>query len=200
MLRLTFDDQGTQHGDILLECGDYARHVDSYFFGLDPAVRELPGVRRVRASLEQLLDQWLVAVRDAAPDQSVFLPFEFADEYTGWLRVTVEGDRVRCRPGWSAIPGHAVYPSKIELHVSNVADFDPIPDAEDLVVSQVALCEAIELNRADVIDLHPAVVVRRLTELGLTIPGMDWTPRKEKSERQKAEATGFLNDTRKVKG
>ncbi len=155
MLRLTFDDQGTQHGDILLECGDYARHVDSYYFGLDPAVRDQPEGRRVRASLEQLLDQWLVAVRDAAPDQSVFLPFEFADEYTGWLRVTVEGDRVRCRPGWSAIPGHAVYPSRIGPHLANVADFDPIPDAEDLVVSQVALVEAIELNRGDVIDLHP---------------------------------------------
>ena len=155
MLRLTFDDQGTRHGDILLECGDYARHVDSYYFGLDPAVRDQPEGRRVRASLEQLLDQWLVAVRDAAPDQSVFLPFEFADEYTGWLRVTVEGDRVRCRPGWSAISGHAVYPTKIGPHLSHVADFDPIPDAEDLVVSQVALVEAIELNRLDVIDLHP---------------------------------------------
>ena len=158
MLRLTFDDQGTQHGDLLLECGDYARHVDSYYFGLDPAVRDQPETRRVRASLEQLLDQWLVAVREAAPDQSVFLPFEFADEYTGWLRVTVEGDRVRCRPGWSAIPGHTVYPSKIGHHLSNVADFDPIPDAEDLVISQVALVEAIELNRADVIDLHPPAI------------------------------------------
>ena len=155
MLRLTFDDQGTRHGDILLECGDYARHVDSYYFGLDPALKHLPEKLRVRTALEMLLDQWLVAVREAAPDQSVFLPFEFADEYTGWLRVTVEGDRMRCRPGWSAIPGHAVYPTKIGPQLSHVADFDPIPDAEDLVVSQVALVEAIELNRLDVIDLHP---------------------------------------------
>ncbi len=155
MLRLTFDDQGTQHGDLLLECGDYARHVDSYFFGLDPAMKHLPEKWRVRTALEQLLDQWLAAVQGATSGQSVFLPFEFADEYSGWLRVTVEGDRVRCRPGWSAIPGHAVYPSRIGPHLSNVADFDPIPDAEDLVVSQVALCESIELNRADVIDLHP---------------------------------------------
>ena len=158
MLRLTFDDQGTQHGDLLLECGDYARHVDSYFFGLDPVVQDQPEPRRVRVSLELLLDQWLVAVRDATPGQSVFLPFEFADEYTGWIRVTVEGDRVRCRPGWSAIPGHAVYPSQIGPHLSHVADFDPIPDAEDLVISQVALIEAIELNRLDVIDLHPPAI------------------------------------------
>jgi len=155
MLRLTFDDQGTQRGDILLECGEYVRHVDSYYFALDPAVQDRPEDQRIRASLERLLDQWLTAVQNATPGQSVFLPFEFADEYSGWLRVTVEGDRVRCRPGWSAIPGHAVYPSNISQNHANVSDFDPIPDAEDLVVSQVALAEAIELNRLDVIDLHP---------------------------------------------
>lgn len=155
MLRLTFDDQGTQHGDLLLECGDYVRHVDSYYFALDPSVKELPELNRIRASLERLLDQWLVAVHDAQPGQSVFLPFEFADEYTGWLRVTVEEDGVRCRPGWSAIPGHAVAPSSFGQHLPHVSDFDPIPDSDDLVVSQVALYEAIELNRADVVDLHP---------------------------------------------
>ena len=158
MLRLTFDDQGTQQGDILLECGEYVRHVDSYFFALDPAVRELPESQRIRFSLEKLLDQWLTVVQNALPGQSVFLPFEFADEYTGWLRVTIEGDRARCRPGWSAIPGHTVHPSNISRFQSKVSDFDPIPDAEDLVVSQVALAEAIELNRLDVIDLHPPAI------------------------------------------
>jgi len=155
MLRLTFDDQGTQRGDILLECGEYVRHVDSYYFSLDPAVQDRPEEQRIRASLERLLDQWLTAVQNARTGQTIFLPFEFSDEYTGWLRITVEGDRVRCRPGWSAIPGHAVSPSNISLHQANVSDFDPIPDAEDLVVSRVALAEAIELNRQDVIDLHP---------------------------------------------
>ena len=155
MLRLTFDDQGTQRGDILLECGEYVRHVDSYYFALDPAVQDRPQDQRIRTSLERLLDQWLTALQHATPGQSVFLPFEFADEYTGWLRVTVEGGRVCCRPGWSAIPGHAVYPSNFSQYQAHVSDFDPIPDAEDLVVSLVALSEAIELNRLDVIDLHP---------------------------------------------
>lgn len=158
MLRLTFDDQGTQQGDILLECGEYVRHVDSYFFSLDPAVRDFPESQRIRVSLEKLLDQWLTAVQNAQPGHSVFLPFEFADEYTGWLRVTIEGDRARCRPGWSAIPGHTIFPSNISRYLAKVSDFDPIPDAEDLVVSQVALAEAIELNRLDVIDLHPPAI------------------------------------------
>ena len=52
--------------------------------------------------------------------------------------------------------------------------------------------------------LHPFVVVRRLRELEAArvvvagrVPGMDWRPAvKEKSEKQKAEGTRFLTDTR----
>ena len=42
--------------------------------------------------------------------------------------------------------------------------------------------------------LHPSIVVRRLKELGLSVPGMDWRPVKaERSQRQKAEATRYVN-------
>lgn len=54
---------------------------------------------------------------------------------------------------------------------------------------------------SDTAYLHPAVVVRRLAELGLTIPGMGWRPeRKARSESQKAETTKFLDTTGKVRG
>jgi SAM-dependent methyltransferase len=155
MLRLTFDDQGTRHGDLRLACGDYARHVDSYYFSLDPAVRSRPESERVRASVELLLDQWMQLIQSAKSGQTVYLLFELADEYTGWLRVTVEGDRVRVRPGWSSVPGHKVYPSQAAAQAHSITDFDPIPDAEDLVTSQVSLYESVELNRTDVVDLHP---------------------------------------------
>lgn len=155
MLRLTFDDQGTRHGDLRLACGDYARHVDSYYFSLDPAVRSRPESERVRASVELLLEQWMQLIQNAKSGQTVYLLFELADEYTGWLRVSVDGDRVRVRPGWSSIPGHKVYPSQAAAQAHNITDFDPIPDAEDLVTSQVGLYESVELNRTDVVDLHP---------------------------------------------
>ena len=155
MLRLTFDDQGTRHGDLRLACGDYARHVDSYYFALDPAVRSSPESERVRASVELLLEQWMQLLQGAQSGQTVYLLFELADEYTGWLRVAVEGDRVRVRPGWSSISGHEVYPSKAAARAHSITDFDPLPDAEDLVTSQVSLFESVELNRSDVVDLHP---------------------------------------------
>lgn len=51
--------------------------------------------------------------------------------------------------------------------------------------------------------LHPFVVVRRVRELGLgdVVAGMDWKPPvKEKSEKQKAQGTKFLKNTRKAAG
>lgn len=48
-------------------------------------------------------------------------------------------------------------------------------------------------------DLHPWVVVRRLRELGLDVPGMDWKPvRKERSDSQRAETTRFLEQGQKA--
>ena len=43
---------------------------------------------------------------------------------------------------------------------------------------------------SEAVYLHPWVVVRRLNELGLTIPGMDWRPvKKERTASQKAASS-----------
>jgi hypothetical protein len=49
--------------------------------------------------------------------------------------------------------------------------------------------------------LHPFGVVRRLGELGLSVPGTDWRPQvREKSAAQKAEGTRFLDEGRRARG
>jgi len=46
---------------------------------------------------------------------------------------------------------------------------------------------ATVLAVSEAVHLHPSIVVRRLKELGLSVPGMDWQPVKvPRSERQKA--------------
>lgn len=159
MLRLTLDPCGTARGDLLLECGEFSRRADSYYLGLDPAVRELKAEDRARASLGRLLEQWHTAVLQAKDRQIVDLPFEFADDYTGVVRCSIEGEQVRCRVGWSSVAGHSVIPSQALTHSRNGwPDFDPLPDAGDLIVSRTSLMEAIELNQEDVLDLHPPTV------------------------------------------
>lgn len=74
------------------------------------------------------------------------------------------------------------------------ADWQPTP--EQIAADQRRdVADAVtELGRAasvlavaESIRLHPWVVVRRLAELGLSVPGMDWQPVKvPRSEKQKA--------------
>ncbi len=158
MLRLTLDHCGTSRGDLLLECGEFSRRADSYYLALDPAVRGLAPEDRAQRSLELLLGQWRGSIESARDRSVVDLPFEFADEYTGVVRCTLEGDRVRCRVGWSSVPGHAVAPSRSGSQIGGWPDFDPLPDANDLVISKTELVEAIELNQVDVLDLHPPAI------------------------------------------
>lgn len=81
-----------------------------------------------------------------------------------------------------------------DLSVPDPADWQPTP--EQVAADQRRdVAEAVkELGKtasvlavAEAIRLHPSIVVRRLTEMGLSVPGMDWKPVKvPRSERQKA--------------
>jgi predicted O-methyltransferase YrrM len=159
MLRLTFDHNGTSHGDLRLQFGSFSRVGDSYYLGLDSGVR--PGdesPEKVREVLESLLDQWAERLRSSASEETVYLPFEFADEYTGWLRCRREEEDLLVDVGWSMLPGYAVKASEFHSHPYKVTDFDPIPDAGEQRVSLKELFRDIQVNRADVLDLHPPPV------------------------------------------
>lgn len=55
----------------------------------------------------------------------MFLPFDFSDECTGWLRVSSpDGDRVRVEVGWSGIQGWSFHPSDIADTARVVGDFE----------------------------------------------------------------------------
>lgn len=57
----------------------------------------------------------------------MFLPFDFSDRYTGWLRVSsVSGGRVVVEAGWSAVAGWSFHPSDIAGTAAGLGDFEPI--------------------------------------------------------------------------
>ena len=159
MLRLTYDHNGTSHGDLRLQFGRFSRVGDSYYLALDPGIR--PGdesPEKVRLVLEQLLEQWIERLKLLVEGETVYLPFEFTDEYTGWLRCRMEGTDTLIDVGWSMLPGYSVKPTEFHLHPYKVTDFDPIPDAGELRIPYAELIEAVEANRKDILDLHPPPV------------------------------------------
>lgn len=159
MLRLTFDDNGTSHGDLRLQFGKFARTGDSYYLGLDTGIEPADDSRpaKIQAVLRHLLEQWSERLRHLADEETTYLPFEFSDEYTGWLRCRRLGENIQVDIGWSMLPGYEVRPSEFHAHPFRVPDFDPIPDAGEQEVPLAELLADIAANRTDVVDLHPPV-------------------------------------------
>jgi hypothetical protein len=91
------------HRDLMLSVGDESWLCDSYYFEDGDATRG--------EILAALLAQWRRDF-DALADGGVcYWPYDFSDQYTGWVRVERHGDEVELHVGWSEEPpGHAMFP------------------------------------------------------------------------------------------
>lgn len=146
-LLLTYDDNGTEHGDIAFRCGGARVEGDSYYFAVDGRV--CPGdasPRKVRRVLSGLFERWSTALKSCRGGD-LLLPCLLFDEYSLWLKVTVSGEQVQFEPGWSTTPGHNV---DICAGASSdvCAEFDPLGEDSLIQCDRAALLAVFnELGR-----------------------------------------------------
>ncbi|MET8129945.1 hypothetical protein ABZV67_41585 [Streptomyces sp. NPDC005065] len=78
---------------------------------------------------------------------TVYLPYDFSDQCTAWLRVSsTDGQTAEIQAGWSLIEAWGIEPSNYLSTAPEVADFDPIASAH--VESSLAeLATRIDVNR-----------------------------------------------------
>jgi hypothetical protein len=113
-LSLTFNDNGTSHGDVLLRFAGQEWVCDSYYFAIDDETHpEAEDALKVRAVLKRLLEQWLAAVQVLKIDEHAYLPYDFSDQYTGWLRCTRIQAGFRVVQGWSSVEGWSFSPTAV---------------------------------------------------------------------------------------
>jgi hypothetical protein len=109
---LRFEDNYTAHDDLILRLGCHSWVCDSYYLALD---RELLPNRedadKVRAVLRRLLEQWLAALEQLPDGGTVYLPYDFSDQYTGWLACERWNEEVAVSRGWADIEGWSFFPS-----------------------------------------------------------------------------------------
>lgn len=144
-LSLTFDDNGRAHDDVELRFAGQLWICDSYYYTLDDEL--LPGVEDraiVRAVMRRLLDQWQDATRDLAVGQIAFLPYDFSDQYTGWLRCARTEEGFVIERGWSDVEGWRFLPSDIGTLMFEVSDFRA--DGSMLEIEAQELAEAIDAS------------------------------------------------------
>ena len=105
-ISLRYEDNNTGHNDVVFLFAGQTSSCDSYYFALDGALMpERQDVHKIRLVLRRLVEQWLTAVENIPEGGAVYLPYDFSDQYTGWLRCARSGNRVNVCQGWSPIEG-----------------------------------------------------------------------------------------------
>lgn len=95
-----------------------------YFAIDDAAARDEEGTQ----ALGRLLEQWEDQVRQLTTvGGTVYLPFDFSDQCTGWFRVTSHDGRLaHVEAGWSGVEGWTFSPSAIAETARSISDFKPV--------------------------------------------------------------------------
>jgi len=123
MIQLKFHDNRTGHDDIVFTFFAYQQICDSYYFFIDSNFSSEENIDKFVKVFNKLVDQWLDYIRLLGDEDSIYLPFDFSDQYTGCARVVKHGDNLAITPGWSNIEGWSVFPSDISTYVKRVNDF-----------------------------------------------------------------------------
>jgi hypothetical protein len=125
-LSLRFEDNNSQHDDLVLRLGGRVWIVDSYYLSLDNTVSSArDNASRVRAVLQLMLERWLIALKALAEGETVYLPYDFQDEDTGWLRFRREGVNFEVCAGRADVAGYSFSPSSIGTHLRELRNFRP---------------------------------------------------------------------------
>jgi hypothetical protein len=121
---LRFEDNGKFHNDLVLCLGQEKRQCDSYYLLLDRGILpEREDASKVAAVLKCLLGQWRQAIESTPEGGVCFLPYDFSDEYTAWLRCEVRGPDLLVQTGWAAIEGWSITPSNVGGFLHQVHEF-----------------------------------------------------------------------------
>jgi hypothetical protein len=113
-ISLRFEDNDSGHDDLVLRLGGEEWRCDTYYLALDRGMLvDQEDELKVIAVLARLLEQWHTAVVGMSDGEVCYLPFDFSDQCTGWLRCTAVGSDLKIQWGWASIEGWSFYPSDV---------------------------------------------------------------------------------------
>lgn len=140
-LSFVFEPNHTSHSDLVLRVGSWALRSDSYYYQLDrPAGEAEDAVRSIRA----MLVQWKKDVAEAQEGEPFYLPHNFSDQSTGWLRGVLKDGGVHLQAGWSMIEGWSFYPSSYALDGIVPTDFSLIEELSTFEISTTDMLADID--------------------------------------------------------
>ncbi len=152
-VELAYNCDGTEHEDIVLRFGDAETRSDSYWIARDNNLR--PDDRspaKVRLVIAQLLRQWERDVTTLEIGATACLPWDFSDQYSGWVRVEREdADRLSLVLVWTeelTATGVFLAATDYGSGVPHISKFNEDQESPRLQVTRDDFLAAIRMNRA----------------------------------------------------
>jgi hypothetical protein len=143
-LQVALERRDSPHGDLFIVVGSWVHRGDSYYFLLDDHAAQPPSAV---ASIIAMLRQWERSIRAAEVGRPFYLPYDFSDQSTGWLRcLLAEEDSIELTPGWSRVEGHAFFPSDFLATAAALDDFEALAAAAPFRLSRAEALRCVEVS------------------------------------------------------
>jgi hypothetical protein len=96
---------------------------------------------KVRDVLRRLLEQWHSSVVALREGETCYLPYDFSDQCTAWLRCEAVGNDLKVQRGWAEVEGYSFFPSEVGELMRNLTGFRP--DGREVVMPREEFLAAV---------------------------------------------------------
>lgn len=118
------DNDNGGHKDLLFMINGLvdSKSFDTYYFAF--AIEPISGLTNIKNAVGQLISFWRDKTLELKDSETIYLPIDFSDQYTGCLRVVRDKDEVVLTYGNSRVEGHAVNPLNPINYYKVIKDFE----------------------------------------------------------------------------
>lgn len=111
------------HEDLLFSFPDLIsdKAFDTYYFCL--AIDPVDPISDIKNAVSQLLRFWLDKIEESNNGETIYLPIDFSDQYTGCLKVGNKNKQLVLTYGYSRREGYTVDPLNPENYYKSINDF-----------------------------------------------------------------------------
>ncbi len=112
------------HEDLLFSIPDLIGDMafDTYYFCL--AVEPVETINEIKNAVSRLIHFWVDKLLESKNGETIFLPIDFSDQYTGCLKVQNHDSKLVLTYGFSRREGYTVNPLNPENYYKEINDFE----------------------------------------------------------------------------
>jgi hypothetical protein len=142
------DNERGGHEDLIFSIPNLIeqKELDTYYFWISNETIE--NLSELKIAVSKLIKFWFEKVYELNSYDTIYLPIDFSDQYTGCLRVYKEDNQLILTYGFSMREGWAVDPLNPENYYKSITDFEGDTEKQIKVDKEIFLAALTrQINR-----------------------------------------------------